>query len=43
MAAMNRRVRDMVTVTAWVVGILWVVRWAVARFPALAPLGRVLP
>ena len=40
---MTDRIREMIIVTMWVLGIVWVARQAAARVPALAPLGRFLP
>lgn len=40
---MTDRIREMLVVTLWVLGIVWVARQAAGRVPALAPLARILP
>lgn len=40
---MPRKIQEMAIVTAWVVGLIWVVRQATQRIPALAPVAKLLP
>lgn len=40
---MPRKIQEMAVVTAWVVGLIWVMRQAAQRVPVLAPIARFLP